>query len=174
MHEIIPSTEASTFEDKNGSSEARPKAEIRNLWCVFPNAMTSIKDANRDEQDIYDRDQNRPEQKSEDGIKEGRNSQETAADAPSPVTADTIDVMVSYGQDRCMVWRRWITMLPPTQSMAAVPTIDISFSTVGIAMTSQRPNARTLLRVAALLKYRPKSSSLALGPKQNRPTSMGD
>ena len=80
--------------------------------------MTSIKDANRDEQDIYDRDQNRPEQKSEDGIKEGRNSQETAADAPSPVTADTIDVMVSYGQDRCMVWRRWITMLPPTQSMA--------------------------------------------------------
>lgn len=42
-----------------------------------PNAMTSIispgTDANRDEQDIHDRDQNRPEQESEDGIKEGRN-----------------------------------------------------------------------------------------------------
>ena len=43
-------------------------------------------------------------------------------------------------------------MLPPTQSMAAVPTIEISFSTVGIAMTSQRPDARTRLSVAALLK----------------------
>lgn len=87
-------------------------------------------------------------------------SQTIAPGVLSADTADTIDVMVSYGQDRYMVWRLWITMLPPTQSMAAVPTIEISFSTVGIAMTSQRPNTRTLLRVAALLMYRPISSTL--------------
>ncbi|CPU64461.1 Uncharacterised protein [Mycobacteroides abscessus] len=75
----------------------------------------------------------------------------------TPVTACSRWCTTSYGPCQPRSYVPWSRMWPPTQSIATIPTIEMTDMTFGIALTSPRPNDWTQ-GVSRFARCRPMSS----------------